>query len=193
MCFKDHLWRCEHRGWRYMSIDVALISIAVVVKLFRDHSHFVWPSIQRILWKPWGNKWLSLSLPKFYVMNWIRGYNYYYYQQVQHINNYNYICLHLQDAETATSVVVKAPVRGVTVNCPEYMATYTPDTCSIDVNRGTDLNITITYDDGILHTSNFPIAGKYLKKIILLGFFKTYSYTFTIYFLWSLGLQGSPI
>ena len=68
-----------------------------------------------------------------------------------------------QDTETATKVVVQSPVGGVTVTCPDYMATFEDGECSVDVYRGTSINVTISYNDGTQHDLNVPVAGKWTQ------------------------------
>ena len=42
------------------------------------------------------------------------------------------------------------------------MATFEPDVCTIDVMAGTDMEVTITYEDGgTSQSTNFSIAGNW--------------------------------
>jgi hypothetical protein len=67
-----------------------------------------------------------------------------------------------QDSESAIAVVVDSAPVGVTVLCPSDMATYDVYECIIQVARGTNMKVDISYTDGnpgALKTDSFEISG----------------------------------
>jgi len=66
---------------------------------------------------------------------------------------------------SAAGVEVQSVVGAVNVTCPQFMATYVPSGCDIEVRRGTEVELTVSYEDGdggAIITDTFRVSGRCL-------------------------------